>query len=96
MKIKILTISIITITIISLASSSLLSEEKKINEKLYSTIINTPINNLSTIFKINSNEIIKKLNENNIKILSKDETIIQIALLNGKDSNEIIELILSH
>ncbi|WP_419764174.1 MAG: hypothetical protein ACNI28_10360 [Arcobacter sp.] len=94
MKIKFLLISIITI--ITFASSSFLLQDKKIDEKLYSTIINTSINDLSGVFKIDSKSIIKKLNDNNIKILNKEQTIIQIALSNAKNSNEIIDLILSH
>ncbi|WP_428023532.1 hypothetical protein [Arcobacter sp.] len=94
MKIKILLISIATI--ITFASSSFLLQDKKIDEKLYSTIINTSIENLSGLFKIDTNSIIKKLSDNNIKILNKEQTIIQIALSNAKDSNEIINLILSH
>ncbi len=94
MKIKFLLITIITI--ITFASSSFLLQDKKIDEKLYSTIINTSIDSLSTVFKIDTTSIIKKLTDNNIKILNKEQTIIQIALSNAKDSNEIIELILSH
>ncbi|PLY09299.1 MAG: hypothetical protein C0626_09905 [Arcobacter sp.] len=94
MKIKFLLITIATI--ITFASSSFLLQDKKIDEKLYSTIINTSINNLSGVFKIDSKTIIKKLNDNNIKILNEEQTIIQIALSNAKNSNEIIDLILSH
>lgn len=94
MKIKFLLITIATI--ITFASSSFLLQDKKIDEKLYSTIINTSINNLSGVFKIDSKTIIKKLNDNNIKILNEEQTIIQIALSNAKNSNDIIDLILSH
>lgn len=94
MKIKFLLITIVTI--ITFASSSFLLQDKKIDEKLYSTIINTSIDSLSGVFKIDTTSIIKKLTDNNIKILNKEQTIIQIALSNAKDSNEIIKLILSH
>ncbi|MGB5920106.1 hypothetical protein [Arcobacter sp.] len=94
MKIKFLLLTIFTI--ITFASSSYLSKDTKIDEKLYSRIINTPIENLSGVFKIHTKNIIKKLTDNNIKILNKEQTIIQIALSNSKDSNEIIDLILSN
>jgi hypothetical protein len=92
MKIKILLLT--TITIIAFASSSYLIKDKKIDEKLYSSIINTSLQNLSGVFKIDTKSIIKKLTDNNIKILNKEQTIIQVALSNSKDSNEIINLIL--
>ena len=94
MKIKFFVISIITL--LTFASASFLLQDKKIDEKLYSTIINSSLENLSSVFKIDTSSIIKKLNDNNIKILNKEQTIIQIALSNAKDSNEIINLILSH
>jgi len=94
MKIKFLVITIITI--ITFASSSYLLKDQKIDDKLYSTIINSSLENLSNIFKVDTPSIIKKLNDNNIKIINKDQTIIQIALSNAKGSNEIIDLILSH
>ncbi len=93
MKIKFLLITVITI--ITFGSSSFLLQDKKIDEKLYSSIINSSIENLSSVFKLDTKSIIKKLSDNNIKILNKEQTIIQIALSNAKDSNEIIDLILS-
>lgn len=96
MKIKIFAIMVVIITIITFASSSFLPENKKIDERLYSTIINSSLKNLSTIFKITTEDIIKKLNDNNIRILNKNQTIIEVALSNAKTSNEIINILLSH
>lgn len=94
MKLKFLLLTIFTI--ITFASSSYLNKDTKIDEKLYSKIINTSLIDLSEVFKIDTKNIIKKLTDNNIKILNKEQTIIQIALSNSKDSNEIIDLILSN
>ena len=94
MKLKFLLLTIFTI--ITFASSSYLNKDTKIDEKLYAKIINTSLIDLSEVFKIDTKNIIKKLTDNNIKILNKEQTIIQIALSNSKDSNEIIDLILSN
>lgn len=99
MKLKTISISIMILTIFAFASSSYINSNKKIENidgKLYNMIINTPIKNLNSTFKLTSKDIIKKLNEKNIKTLDNKQTIIQIALSNAKSSNEIIDILLSH
>lgn len=95
MKIKIYAILITMIAIFTFASSSFLTKEEKIDTQLYNKIVNSHLDEISTFFKISLDDIIRKLNDNSIKIYSKNETIIQIALSNKKDSDEIIKILLS-
>ena len=97
MKLKLLTFSFVIIGIFTFASNSFsnTSNSLEFDKKLYTKTINTSIKNISKKFKLSTKDIINKLNDKNIKIHNENQTIIEIALSNGKESKEIINTILS-
>lgn len=61
---------------------------------IYESIENSTLTNLSPIFKQSTEKIIQKLNVNNINVRNSEQTILQIALSNAKETSEILDIIL--
>ncbi len=76
------------------SASIFLESDTKQNKVIYSSIINSTLKDLSPIFKQSTQHIIKKLTIENIKVRDEEQTIVQIALSNAKQSQEILDIIL--
>lgn len=90
MKLTIFIISIITAGTLYFTNTN---DLQKIDKQLFSSIINTSLKDLSPIFKQDVKSMINKLTLKNITVLNKQQTIVQVALYNAKESSEIINIL---